>query len=43
MMELRDKKFIALGERDGVSGEVIAECLRSADLDVVMVATECFV
>ena len=42
-MELRGKKVIALGERDGVSGPAIAACVRSAGADVVFVETECFV
>ena len=42
-MQLRDKKAIALGERDSVPGEAIAECLTSAGAEVVMVRTECFV
>lgn len=42
-MELRGKKVIALGERDGVPGEAIAECVRSAGAEVVMIETECFV
>ena len=42
-MELRGKKVIALGERDGVPGDAIAECLSTAGADVVMVQTECFV
>jgi glycine reductase len=42
-MELRGKKVIALGERDGVPGEAIAACVRTAGADVAMVQTECFV
>jgi glycine/sarcosine/betaine reductase complex component A len=42
-MELAGKKVIALGERDGVPGEAIAECVRSAGADVILVVTECFV
>ena len=42
-MELRGKKVIALGERNGVPGDAIAECLSTAGADVVMVQTECFV
>ncbi len=42
-MELRDKKVIALGERDGVQGPAIASCVRSAGAEVVMEATHCFV
>jgi len=37
------RKVIAIGERDGVSGPVIAECLRAAGAEVVFEATECFV
>jgi glycine reductase len=40
---LKGRKIIAIGERDGVPGPVIAECLRSAGLEVVFQATECFV
>ena len=42
-MKLHGKKVIALGERDGVPGPAIAECVRSAGADVVFVETECFV
>lgn len=42
-MELRGKKVVALGERDGVPGEAIAECARSAGAEVVLIETECFV
>ena len=40
---LSGKKFIAIGERGGVPGAVIAECLEGAGLEVVFQATECFV
>ena len=42
-MKLAGKKVIALGERDGVPGNAIAECVRSAGADVVLAETECFV
>jgi glycine/sarcosine/betaine reductase complex component A len=42
-MELRGKKVIALGERDCVPGETIAEVVRTAGAEVVLVQTECFV
>jgi betaine reductase len=42
-LKLDGKKVIALGERDGVPGPAIAECMRSAGADVVFVETECFV
>ena len=40
---LNGKKVIAIGERDGVPGPVIAECLEGAGLEVVFQVTECFV
>ena len=40
---LKGKKVIALGERDGVPGGVIAECAEAAGAQVVLQMTECFV
>ncbi len=40
---LNGKKIIAIGERDGVPGPVIAECLEGAGYEVVFQTTECFV
>ncbi len=37
------RKVIAIGERDGVPGPIIADCLRAAGAEVVFEATECFV
>jgi betaine reductase len=42
-MDLRGKRIIALGERDGVAGEAIAACLTTAGAEPVLVETECFV
>jgi thioredoxin 1 len=42
-MKLDGKKVIALGERDGVPGPAIAECVRSAGAEPIFVETECFV
>jgi len=42
-MKLTGKKVIALGERDGVPGPAIADCMRSAGAELVFVETECFV
>ena len=39
----KGKKVIAIGERDGVPGPVIAECLQGAGYEVIFQATECFV
>lgn len=40
---LANRKVVALGERDGISGPAIAECVRAAGGEVAFVATECFV
>ena len=37
------KKAIVLGERDGVQGPAIVDCLKAAGVEVVYAATECFV
>ena len=42
-MELKGKKVIALGERDGIQGGSLAACARGAGADVVMEKTYCFV
>jgi glycine reductase len=42
-MKLDGKKVIALGERDGVPGPAIADCVRTAGANVVFIETECFV
>jgi betaine reductase len=40
---LKDRKVIALGERDGISGPAIAACAEAAGGSVVFVATDCYV
>ena len=42
-MELKGKKVIAIGERDGVPGPAIARCAVEAGAEVVMEMTHCFV
>ena len=42
-MELKGKKVVVIGERDGIQGPAIEECIRSAGAEPVMVQTECFV
>lgn len=37
------KKVVAFGERDGVQGPAIAECLAAAGAEVVFTVTECIV
>jgi betaine reductase len=43
MSDLKGKKVIVLGERDGVAGPAIAECVRTAGGEPVFIETECFV
>lgn len=42
-MTLKGKKVIAIGERDGIQGPAIAECVRAAGGEVVLVSTQCYV
>ena len=43
MMQLRGKRVLAIGERDGVNGAAIEACVKSAGADVLYVETQCFV
>ena len=40
---LQGKRVIALGDRDGIQGPAIAECVRTAGAEVAYMGTECFV
>jgi len=40
---LQGKTAIVIGERDGVQGPAIANCLKAAGANVVYAVTECFV
>jgi betaine reductase len=42
-VDLKGKRVIAVGERDGVPGASIAKCARSAGAEVVLEQTHCFV
>ena len=43
MSLLKGKKVIIIGDRDGIPGPAIEECVKSAGADVVFSSTECFV
>ena len=43
MAILKDKKVIIIGDRDGIPGPAIEECLKTAGAEVVYSSTECFV
>lgn len=37
------RKVIVIGDRDGVPGQAIEECLKTAGGEVIFSSTECFV
>lgn len=42
-MDLKGKRVIVIGERDGVNGVAIENCVRSVGAVVLYVETQCFV
>ena len=42
-MQLRGKRVIVIGERDGVQGPAIEACVKSAGAEPVLIQTQCFV
>ena len=43
MGKLEGKKVVIIGDRDGIPGPAIEECVKTAGADVVFSSTECFV
>ena len=43
MAILKDKKVVIIGDRDGIPGPAITECVNSAGGKAVFSSTECFV
>ena len=43
MAILEGKKAIIIGDRDGIPGPAIAECVNTAGAEVLFSSTECFV
>jgi betaine reductase len=43
MAILDGKKVVIIGDRDGVPGPAIAECVKTAGGEIVYSSTECFV
>lgn len=37
------KKVIIIGDRDGIPGPAVEECLKSTQAEIVFSSTECFV
>ncbi len=42
-MQLKGKRVILIGEREGIPGPALEAVLRSAGADPVLVQTQCFV
>ena len=40
---LQGKKIAILGDRDGIPGPAIEECVKTAGAEIVFSTTECFV
>ena len=40
---LKDMKAIIIGDRDGIPGPAIEQCVKTAGADIVFSSTECFV
>ena len=43
MAILNGKKVVIIGDRDGIPGPAIEECVKTAGAEVVFSSTECFV
>ena len=43
MSVLEGKKVVIIGDRDGIPGPAIEECIKTTGADVVFSSTECFV
>ncbi len=43
MSLLNNKKVIVIGDRDGIPGPAIDECLKGTGAEILFSSTECFV
>ena len=43
MSILKGLKVVIIGDRDGIPGQAIANCVKAAGAEVVFSSTECFV
>ncbi len=44
MSTLANKKVVIIGDRDGIPGQAIEECLKTVEgVEIVFSSTECFV
>ncbi len=42
-MDLKGKRVLVIGERDGIPGTSVARCIESAGAKAALVLTQCFV
>ena len=42
-MDLKGKRVLVIGERDGVNGPAIEACMKSAGAEILYAETLCFV
>lgn len=42
-MDLTGKKIAIIGDRDGIPGGAMEECMKSVGAEIVFSTTECFV
>jgi len=43
MSLFNNRKVVVIGDRDGIPGPAIDECLKTAGAEIVFSSTECFV
>lgn len=43
MSILAGKKVVIIGDRDGIPGQAIEECVKTTGAEIVFSSTECFV
>lgn len=43
MSFIEGKNVIIIGDRDGIAGQAIGECVKNAGAEVLLSSTECFV
>ena len=44
MSDLKNKKIIIIGDRDGIPGQAIEECVKTIEgTEILFASTECFV
>jgi Glycine reductase complex selenoprotein A. len=42
-LDLKNKKVLVIGDRDGIPGQAIETCIEGTGAEVIFSSTECFV